>query len=125
MTQSTPFAKWQENNEPDPYGELYTQDDKKIAYGHYPSEVIAQALIHNVSGLIFISWLTAGKEHLRWLSRKLYRLTNDHKAINENRALTSLGHLTDDELANTFYLSENIEDLKAGRDRILWLLDRI
>ena len=125
MTESTPFAKWRENNEPDPHGEHYSKGDKQIAYGHYPSEVIATALVHNVSDMLFISWLTAGKEHLRWLSRKLHRLTNDHKAINEKRALTSLGHLTDDELANTFYLSESLEDLKAGRDRILWLIDRI
>lgn len=125
MANSTPFAKWRENNEPDPHGDYYSQALDKVAYSNYSHELIAQALTTGVSEMFFITWLTAGKERLRWLSRKLYSLADDHKEINEYRATLSLGHLTDDELANQFFLSESIEDLKAGRDRILWLNDRI
>ncbi len=125
MADSTPFAKWRENNEPDPHNDYYHQNIERIACGHMPSQVIAMALTHGGQGHTLIFWLTAAKEHLRWLSRKLYKLTNDHKEINEYRAVLSLGHLTDDELANAFFLSESREDLKAGRDRILWLIDRI
>jgi hypothetical protein len=122
---STPFAKWREKQEPDPHGSYYEQDIKRIACGDMPSQVIAIALTHGGQGHSLIFWLTAAKEHLRWLSRKLYRISNNHKDINEYRASLPLGHLTDDELANKFFLSESKEDLKAGRDRILWLIDRI
>jgi hypothetical protein len=125
MTSSTTFAKWRDNNEHDPHGDHYDQGVERLAYGHHSNEVIAQALVTGVSAMFFITWLTAGKERLRWLSRKLHSLTDDHKGINEYRATLLLGHLTDDELANTFYLSESTEDLKAGRERILWLSDRI
>jgi hypothetical protein len=125
MTKNTPFAKWRDDGETDPHGEHYSKGVESLAHGNYPSEFIAHALTVNVSDIFFITWLTAGKERLRWLSRKLYNQAHNHKEINEHRACLLLGHLTDDELANEFYLSESIEDLKAGRERILWLNERI
>ena len=125
MTQSTPFAKWRENNEEDPHGTYYNGDKSKVGYSNIPCEILADMLIRLPASYTSIAILTAGKERLRWLSRKLYKLTNEHQEINEMRAKTLLGDLTDDELANKFYLSEELEDLKAGRKRILWLTQLI
>mgnify|MGYP001587859365 CR=1 FL=1 len=125
MTQSTPFAKWRENNEEDPHGEYYECDRAMVSMPHLPCDLLAEMLIRLPSDYSSIAILTTGKERLRWLSRKLYKSTSDHKVINEKRAQTLQGELTDDELANKFYLSESLEDLKAGRARILWLLSEI
>ena len=122
---STPFARWRENGEPDPHGEYYHDDIASTACGHYPSEVIALALVYGDHNHTLIFWLTAGKERLRWLSRKLYKETSDHTNINQQRARLLLGNLTDDELANQFYMTESEEDLQAGRERIMWLVDEI
>lgn len=124
MTVSTPFAKWRELGEQDPHGERYNQGVEVIASPQHCSELVAISLITG-RGLMFIVWLTAGKERLRWLSRKLYKMTNDHQRVNEHRAKLTRGDLTDDELANAFFLSESNEDLQAGHDRIMWLLSEI
>lgn len=122
---STPFAKWRENNDEDPHSDSYDQDVKFLAYGDFSHEVVAQSLISDPSKILFFTWVMAGKDRLRWLSRKLYSLNKNHQEINRSRATLLLGHLTDDELANKFFLTESMEDLKAGRERILWLNDRI
>lgn len=126
MAGSTPFAKWREEGQPDPHGDLYEGDDVRLAYADIPSDVLAEMLPRLISpSMTTIGVLTAGKERLRWLSRKLYRLADDHEEINARRAETLLGHYTDDEMANAFYLSESPEDLRAGRHRILWLLKEL
>lgn len=118
---STPFAKWRENGEPDPHQDRFTQSLEVITFGEMPHNVIAVGLISGSSHHTFIMWLTAGKERLRWLSRKLYSLVDDHTKINQERATLSRGELTDDELANEFFLTEKQEDLEAGYERIVWL----
>lgn len=126
MTDTTPFAKWRENGEPDPHGDHYDREDATLAHANIPSDILADMLPRSPSmGLSNIGILTAGKERTRWLSRKLYRLATDHDGINRRRAETLLGHYTDDEMANAFYLSEAPEELRAGRHRILWLLKEI
>lgn len=126
MTESTPFAKWREEGQPDPHGELYEGDGVRLACPDIPSDILADMLGRVISpSMTNIAILTAGKERLRWLSRKLYRLAGNHEEINTRRAATLKGHYTDDEMANAFYLSESPEDLRAGRHRILWLLKEL
>ena len=126
MEKSTHFANWIKDGSPDPHGDFYSGDKSSIAMGDIPSALIARALtISQGHDYSFITLLTAGKEHLRWLSRRLYALTENHEEINIQRANLSAGDLTDDQLANAFYLSESVDDLKAGRDRIIWLENEI
>lgn len=119
---STPFAKWLEDGEEQPYGGDY---ENEAPAEKYPSEVIAMALVNTGLGFSKIMWLTMGKERLRWLSRKLYRLAVEHEDYNKKRATMLNGEMTDDELANAFFLSETKEDLQAGHDRIMWLAKEI
>lgn len=126
MEKSTHFANWCKDGLPDPHGEFYNGDKSAIAMGDIPSSAIARALtIRQGHDYSFIALLTAGKEHLRWLSRKLYALAKNHEEINIQRAKLRAGDLTDDQLANAFYLSESADDLKAGQDRIVWLENEI
>lgn len=126
MSNATPFAKWREEGQPDPHGNHYEGDDARVACPDIPSDLLADMLPRLIGpSITSIGVLTAGKERLRWLSRKLYRLADNHEEINARRAETLLGHYTDDEMANAFYLSESPEDLRAGRHRILWLLKEI
>lgn len=70
---STPAAKWRENGEPDPHGQHYDCERAKLAKGHLTDDELANALFlcdHRTS-LESIGYLTAAKERIRWLSRKL------------------------------------------------------
>lgn len=115
MAHTTPFAHWREEGKPDPFGSRFDNDNDSNA------EDVAECLVSWPG----IASITAGKECLRRLSRKLYRLSADHDGVNHRRADTLFGHYTDDELANAFYLSEHPEQLRAGRHRILWLLKEL
>ena len=122
---STPFAKWIEDGDNDPHGNYYSQDVTNIACGHYPHYVVSFGILHGGEGHSNIFWLTAGKERLRWLSRKLHSLTSDHIKINQRRASLLNGGMTDDQLANQFFLTEAKEDLQAGHMRMAWLIKEI
>lgn len=121
-TKSTPFAEWLEKGDKQPYGGDY---ENEAPASQYPSEVIAMSLVSTSLGISQIMWLTMGKERLRWLSRKLYRLVTNHADYNEKRAAMPNGDMTDDELANAFFMSESRQDLQAGHDRIMWLIAEI
>lgn len=125
LAPSTPFAKWRENGEPDPHGTHYSGESTSLCMANVSSEMLAEDLVTVNKGLLFIGVLTAGKERLRWLSRKLYRLADDHDAINAHRATMPKGQYSDDEMANAFYLTESPEDLRAGAARIVWLVRMI
>jgi len=120
---TTPFSKWSEAGEADPHGEFYQGEITGICMGNLPSEEIARKLTSTVEqfSFSFIGTLTAGKERLRWLSRKVYNTTQDKGEMNKQRALMPLSELTDDELANRFFITEDAKDLLAGGERILWL----
>lgn len=122
---STPFSRWREGGRPDPFGNRFNNGYEKLTHGNLNHERIAKALIYFRSDFMFIGWLTAGKERLRWLSRSLYKLANEHDAINQERATLPKGHLSDDELANLFFMTEDKDDLQAGHDRIMWLVEKI
>ena len=122
---STPFSQWSQKGEADPHGLHYQGDDAKIAMKDKPCRVVAELFPAMVGTLMGIAWLTTAKERLRWLSRKLYRLSDEHVGLNERRAQTPRGELTDDELANAFFMSESKDDMAAGKARILWLLSEI
>ena len=59
---STPFARWLENGEEQPYGGDY---ENEAPADQYPSEVIAMALTNTSLGISQIMWLTMAKERLR------------------------------------------------------------
>lgn len=126
-TSSTPFNAWSLNGEPDPHGDYYIGGRLAIMHGKMPDHVMSVALEmpnlgHSVGGSMF---LTAAKERLRWLSRMVKMAAEKEGAnierYNEIRASMPLGELTDDQLANQFFLTENTDDMTAGAARIKWL----
>lgn len=125
LTLSTPFSLWSRDGLDDPHGEYYQGDIKKIAMGDKSSTLVATLLPVLAKEIVGIMWLTSAKEHLRWLSRKLYKLSSDHDGVNQRRAQEPNGHMSDDELANAFFISESNVDLEAGKARILWLMKEI
>lgn len=82
-TPTTPSAKWALNNEQDPHGSHYDCERATLALGDLTDDELANAIfLHGdtwpkhedlISGkaLSPIVYLTAAKERIRWLSRKL------------------------------------------------------
>lgn len=120
MTPSTPFNRWSLNGEPDPHGDLYgdSYDDTNGISNYEVSERLAGYGCN-------IRILTLAKERLRYLSRTLLTLVDDCTPYNEKRAQLLHGDLTDDELANAFFIYETPEYRQAGSDRIKWLSECI
>lgn len=127
QTNSTPFNEWSLNGEPDPHGDSYSGSRMKTTHGKMPDLIMATSLeMPGLGGSIGgFTFLTGAKERLRWLSRMVKAAAEKEGAsierYNEVRALMPLGELTDDQLANRFYLTEDVEDMKAGAERIKWL----
>ena len=121
----TVFANWRIKGEKDPHDDYYNGDVKSLCMGDTPCVVIYSMLEVAYKSPLSIGVLTAGKERLRWLSRKLYKLTGEDDEVNIRRSRLPMGSLTDDVMANYFYLEETIDSLKAGSERIKWLLEEI
>lgn len=114
----TPFATWRENGEPDPHGAHYSGSKDTIAAPAVSDVTVVSRLCCD------IMWPTIAKERIRWLSRRLYVLAEDHAAYNEQRATPVHGELTDDQVANAFFLHER-PFLQAAKDRITWLSEAV
>ena len=85
--QGTPSAQWRTNGEPDPHGARYNCERAALAMGHMTDDEFANELfLHGderpsveamIAGTAFrpIVWLTAAKDRIRWLSRKVEELS--------------------------------------------------
>jgi hypothetical protein len=85
-TATTAAANWRKNGEADPHGHRYDCDRSQLAMGNLSDDELANSVfLHGdgthgrapvsevVAGRAFwpIAWLTAAKDRIRWLSRKL------------------------------------------------------
>ena len=73
LTGDTPGAVWRENGEDDPHGDKYSCPRSALPKGNLTDDELANGMFicdHRTS-LESIGWLTAGKERIRWLSRRL------------------------------------------------------
>ena len=121
----TAFADWRVKGESDPHDDHYNCDVNSLCMGDTPCVVIYSMLEVAYASPLSVGILTAGKERLRWLSRKLHKLTGEDDQVNIRRSELPMGNLTDDVMANYFYLEETKDSLKAGSERIKWLLKEI
>ena len=83
---STPAADWRENGEKDPHGSTYDCERSKLSMGELTDDQLANAVFMygdskpSIEDIIAgtakmpIVYLTAAKERIRWLSRKLAAL---------------------------------------------------
>lgn len=80
--QGTPSSRWAENGTPDPHDKKYACERAALALGKMTDDELANAVyMHDHRGLDLaailsgepssIALLTAAKERIRWLSRKL------------------------------------------------------
>mgnify|MGYP003630960618 CR=1 FL=1 len=63
----TPGARWREAGEPDPHGDLFNQERARLCMGHVTDDELANEVFLKPT----IGNLTAAKERIRWLSRRL------------------------------------------------------
>lgn len=71
----TPSSQWYKNGQTDPHAGKYDGPRSELAYGNYTDDELANAVFmcdHRQS-LSSIGFLTAAKERIRWLSRKLVK----------------------------------------------------
>lgn len=82
---STPAAKWLAEGQPDPHAGKYDGDRHTLALGHLTDDALANAVFmggnepldiehlmaNDPEYIPAIGLLTAGKDRIRWLSRKL------------------------------------------------------
>jgi hypothetical protein len=122
---STVFADWLESGESDPFNGHYDGGIDKLALGHMPTKVLMALLEPMAGSLGGIVYLAAGKERLRWLSKRLFDKSNDHDGVNQRRAALPNGELSDYRLANHFFLTESADDIQAAVARIKFLSDEL
>lgn len=70
---STPAARWREEGKPDPHGERFNRERAALMMGDMTDDEIANEvfLYDHRMGLKSMVYLTAAKERIRWLSRRL------------------------------------------------------
>lgn len=91
MEISTPDAVWRVKGEKDPHGTLYNGERAALMLGHMTDDELANAVyLHGNShphpndiitgkAISGIAYLTAAKERIRWLSRKVHELKEQLK----------------------------------------------
>ena len=127
----TPFNLWSTNGEPDPFGSRYDCEAAELPQANLSDVMLAMLMpsLADVQSLRKEVFLDAAKNRLRWLSRKLKAVLAQRGMslipLCLQRAEMPFGELTDDQLANEFYLKESHDLLQAGADRIKWLSDEL
>jgi hypothetical protein len=91
--ESTPAAEWRLNGEPDPHGSSYDCERAKLCMGKLTDDELANGAYMNydvrppiqsiIDGKAFspIAWMTAVKERIRWLSRRLVEAEEREKKL--------------------------------------------
>lgn len=69
----TTAAKWRDDGKPDPHAGVYDCERSELAMGHLTDDQLANEcyLYNHRGGLQSMAYLTAIKDRIRWLSRKL------------------------------------------------------
>ena len=96
----TPAASWRQNGEADPHDSRYDCERAALAMGHLTDDELANGAFLNydqplnIAGILArthaspIAWMTAVKDRIRWLSRKL--LAEEQRANEAERRLAQL-----------------------------------
>lgn len=98
----TPAAAWRESGEPDPHGTNYDCDRHQLSMGNLTDDELANGAFLNydrplnVAGILAgthaspIMWMTAVKDRIRWLSRRLCKVEKQRDEL--LAALEGFGH---------------------------------
>ncbi|MDM5112785.1 hypothetical protein [Aeromonas salmonicida] len=131
MSNQTPAAHWREKGEPDPHGSYYDHERAALALGDLTDDELANAVFMHGDGKPSIAeiiagtakmpivYLTAAKERIRWLSRKV----EESKRIEQSMAdvlrdarkyITALGK-PECEISKVQMVIAQIEAIIAGQ----------
>ncbi len=126
----TVAADWRVDGEKDPHGEFFIGPRETISMGLTSNAEISRQLLICYHQMLSIGILTAAKERIRWLSRRIF-LSDDKEWIEQlevERATLPMGDNTDDHLANLVFMNGDdrnyrlaTQHLVAGSTRIQWL----
>lgn len=95
----TPSSRWKENGEPDPHGTRYDCERAALCMGDLTDDELANAVfLHGDTNPSFsdiasgkavmpIAYLTAAKDRIRWLSRKLTECTAQPASAPDERGV--------------------------------------
>lgn len=87
MSDSTVAAQWREEGKPDPHGEQYNCERAKLAMGYLTDDQLANAvyLYDHRAGFESLAHITAAKERIRWLSRKLEETLAENQRLRQQQ----------------------------------------
>lgn len=88
---STPASRWRQEGEEDPHAGRYDCERTDLAMGHLSDDELANGAFLNYDGVLDIArimakdpdyhspiaWMTAVKDRIRWLSRRLEEATRE------------------------------------------------
>ena len=83
--EKTPAANWREDGAKDPFGNQYNCERSELAMGYMTDDELANEifLYDHRNGLASMPRLTAAKERIRWLSRKLVSAEKELREFKE------------------------------------------
>lgn len=98
---STPESHWAANGEPDPHGKRYNCERAALVLGGLSDDELANGAFMNYDRPMDIrrviagdpdyhppiAWMTAVKDRIRWLSRKLSEATAEPKSTTKGAGL--------------------------------------
>lgn len=98
MKQQTPAAEWRVNGESDPHGDQYNCQREELTMGDWSDDALANAvflygnvvpdfqLVIEGKAKMPITYLTAAKDRIRWLSRRTVALEAEVTRLKEELA---------------------------------------
>lgn len=75
----TPAARWREEGQPDPHGDIYACARHETAGGQFSDDEVANGVFMQPS----MDWLHIAKDRIRWLSRRLTLLEKAAKPFTD------------------------------------------
>ncbi|MDB5412108.1 MAG: hypothetical protein JWR10_443, partial [Rubritepida sp.] len=118
---ATPASKWRADGDPDPHGRRYDCERAALVMGHLTDDQLANAMFlcdHRTS-FDSMSYLTAAKDRIRWLSRALAQASLKPETF-QARVIRWIRHCFGAEVAadkverNHRFLEEALELVQAG-----------
>lgn len=103
----TPSSNWAAAGEPDPHGDRYNCERAALVMGNITDDELANGAFLNydqplnLAGILAgthsapIAWMTAVKDRIRWLSRKLEQVSTTHPAPADTRLVEALEDAVD------------------------------
>jgi cell division protein FtsB len=126
-TNKTPSAEWREAGQDDPHGDRYSCEREALALGHLSDDQLANAVFaHNHRELDLaavmsgesssITLLTAAKQRIRWLSRRLVATEQEVEQL--HRQIDALKMQLADKQYAFYQRGKTLDSVRQKRDQL-------